>query len=357
VCRKALVALLPIGLTIGVSVLSAASPRQEPPQRIQDVRLVRGPGAPVLRIVSADRDAPLARRLGELAAAFDPRVFPRDSIRAGAATPDTIRLLIAPDEETFRLESGGRFPDWGLAVAFPQDARIVMRPPRLAGGDVQDPGLVLTHELVHVYLGLYLGSRESAAPRWFHEGLASLLAGEWGWGERVDLAVALLARHPIPLEALERGFPAGREAAGLAYLESLTAVAAMRELSGEEGLAVFLRNLRALGDVDAAFRRTYGLTYGEFTERWQSALAARYGWAAAAASSWTWWTPAAVLAALLVVWRRYKYRTGLAEMRRREELQASVPDETSEPWVESSGDEWREDDADDGPPWDPRARP
>ncbi len=347
-------ALLAVG---GPPASPARSSQEAPAPRVQEVRLPLGPGAPVLRIASAERDAELARRLGAVAAAFDPRVFPRDGDGGAPSTPDTIRLLIAPDEGTFRLESGGRFPDWGLAVAFPRAARIVMRPPRLVGGDVQDPGQVLVHELVHVYLGLYLGPREPAAPRWFHEGLASLLAGEWGWSERLDLAVALLARHPLPLERLEEGFPGGPEAAGLAYLESLTAVAGLRDLSGEEGLSVLLSNLRRLGDFDAALRRTYGLTYGEFSQRWQESLAARYGWAAAAASSWTWWTPAAVGLVLLVIWRRWRYRASLAEMRRREALQGEAPAEPPEDWIDSSGEAGKDAEDADGPPWDPRRGP
>jgi len=274
----------------------------------------------VLAVQHAPRDSAFARRLGEIAAAFDPRVFP-DELRAGV--PDTVRLLVADDEETFRHATGGRQPDWGLAVALPREGAIVMRPPRLAGGGTQDPGQVLVHELVHVYLGLYLGPREPAAPRWFHEGLASLLAGEWGWSERVDLAVALLAGRPIPLERLEEGFPAGRETASLAYLESLTAAASLRDLSGEEGLRVLLSNLRRLGDFDAAMRRTYGLTYGEFEQRWATTLASRYGWAAAAASSWTWWMPAALLLIAVVVWRRLAYRARLREMERREKLEVA----------------------------------
>jgi hypothetical protein len=307
-------------------------------------------------IQSSQRDSEFARRLGEVAASFDPRVF-RDATRSAPSAPDTIRLLIAPDEETFRRASGGRFPDWGLAVAFPRQASIVMRPPRLVGGDVQDPGQVLVHELVHVYLGLYLGPHEPAAPRWLHEGLASLLAGEWGWSERLDLALAFLARRPIPLDRLEEGFPGPRQAADLAYLESLTAVASLRDLSGEEGLSVLLSNLRRLGDFDAAMRRTYGLTYGEFEERWSRSLAARYGWAAAAASSWTWWTPAAVALILLVVWRRIRYRAGLAEMRRREALPGDDTADEPEGWVDATGEEWKDGEEADGPPWDPRRGP
>lgn len=304
-------------IAFGLAACAApASGRAQVAFVVRSVRLTHAPSAPVLSIQAAPRDSALARRLAEAAAAFDPRVFPH--VPAGT---DTVRIFLAPDQQSFRRASGGLPPDWGLAVAFPREAAIVMRPPRLVGSDVQDPAQVLAHELVHVYLGLYLGPREPAAPRWFHEGLASLLAGEWGWTERFDLALALAARRPIPLERLEDGFPAGREAAGLAYLESLTAVASLRALSGEEGLTVLLANLRRSGDFDAAMRRTYGLTYGEFTERWATTVASRYGWAAAAASSWTWWTPAAVLLVLLVIWRRLVYRARLEELRRRERLE------------------------------------
>ena len=186
------------------------------------VALPFGPGAPVLDIGHARADAELARRLARVASTFDPRVFASDRNPSGfdpavptmdpsasgfdsevvaidptaaggrVAGPDTIRLLLAPDEATFRRSSGGRFPDWGLAVAFPRRSCIVLRSPRLVRGDVQDPGRVLAHELVHVYLALFLGSAGDAAPRWFHEGLASLLAGEWGWSERFELTVALV---------------------------------------------------------------------------------------------------------------------------------------------------------------------
>lgn len=321
-----------------------------------------GPSRPVLKISHAERDREVARRLARIAARFEPGIFTEPEVRRSSASaraaPDTIRLLIAPDEAAFRRASGGRFPDWGLAVAFPASASIVMRPPRLVSGDVQDPGHVLVHELVHVYLALFLGPADSAAPRWFHEGLASLLAGEWGFSERLDLALALIGGRVIGLDRLERGFPTGAAGAALAYLESMTAVAHLRELSGEAGLRVLLRNLRQLHDFDAALRRTYGLTYGEFQDRWQSSLAGRYGWASAAASTWTTWTPAAILLVFLVLLRRAKYRSRLRELEKEERLrpEKEVPEWASPgsngEWSESGG-EWG-DDEDAGPAWDPR---
>ena len=75
--RTALLALLPIGLTVGGSPPSLRPFAQTAAPRIQEVRLLHGPRAPVLRIASAERDALLARRLGEMATAFDPtQMFP-----------------------------------------------------------------------------------------------------------------------------------------------------------------------------------------------------------------------------------------------------------------------------------------
>ena len=147
----------------------------------------------------------------EAARNFDPRVFPEaragvtpdaSGEQAAALRADTITLLLAADEPSFRRATGGRVPDWGLAVAFPVTSDIVMRSPRLVSGQSAFAPQVLAHELAHVYLGLYLGTSLRAAPRWFQEGLASLAAGEWGLSERVDLALALLTGRPLGLERL-----------------------------------------------------------------------------------------------------------------------------------------------------------
>ncbi|MBA2566161.1 MAG: hypothetical protein H0V09_12205 [Gemmatimonadetes bacterium] len=278
------------------------------------MRLPHAPGAPFLEVRHAARDERLARRLAAVARGFDPRIF--ESLPTGGA--DTLRLLLAADEGSFRRASGGRFPDWGLAVAFPASREIVMRSPRIVSGDTQDPGRVLVHELVHVYLALALGPAEHAAPRWLHEGLASLLAGEWGWSERVDMAVVLLSGRLLPLERLERSFPVDTKPAELAYLESLTAAAYLRDVWGERGLTLLLRNLRRHARFDTAVRATYGITYAEFEERWRQSIGRRFGWAAAAASSWTLWAPAAVLLALLAVMRRTRYRARLRALQRAE---------------------------------------
>ena len=294
------------------------------------MRLEHGPGRPVLLLRHAARDSALARELAHAAAAFDPGIFVEPSgagdasagaIRAvpGGGAPDTVRLLLAPDEPAFRAAVGRRLPDWGLAVAFPGSRTIVMRPPRLVPRGGSEPARVLAHELVHVYLGLFLGDAEPAAPRWLHEGLASLVTGEWGWTERFDLALALAAGRPAGLERLDHGFPVPAGAAGLAYLESLSAASHLRGLSGEEGLRVLLRNLRVTGDFDAALRRTYGLTYAELDARWREGLRRRYGWAALAASSWTWWTPAALALVLAALLRRARHHARLARMRAEDE--------------------------------------
>ncbi|MFN2432479.1 MAG: peptidase MA family metallohydrolase [Gemmatimonadota bacterium] len=292
------------------------------------VRLAFGPGEPILLVAYAPRDRAVADRLAEVAAGFDPRLFAGTPAKRPPAAPDTVRLFLVPDEAAFRRASGGRLPDWGLALAFPASAAIVMRPPRLVAAPAQDPAQVLVHELAHVYLGLFLAEADSAAPRWLHEGLASLLAGEWGWSERLNLTFALVAGRILPLERLERGFPQRLPAAQLAYLESLSAAAYLRSLSGEEGLRILLRNLRRTGDMDAAMRRTYGITYAEFIERWETTVARRYGWAAAAASSWTTWSLAALAVILLVVVRRTRYRARLAELKRQERL--NPPSEAAE---------------------------
>jgi len=220
----------------------------------------------------------------------------------------------------------GQAPDWGLAIAFPARGFIVMRSPRLVSGSAPDVRQVLFHELMHLYLGRALGDSSRAAPGWFHEGLASLYAGEWGWSERFSLALALVGRQPIGLRELEASFPAAKVAADLAYLESLVAVSHLRSLGGEEGLRLLIGRLRDGESFDRALRETYGMTYGQFEEGWKRFLVTRYGWAMVASSTWTYWTPAAALLFLLYLFRRLRYRERLGKMReaeRRAVLEAS----------------------------------
>src|SRR5688500_6756298 len=81
-------------------------------------------------VVGFPQDAPLVRSLAASAVANDsfPGI-PRPSQR--------VLIAIAPDDARFRDWIGPAAPEWGAAVAFPEERRIVMQG-RGAGSDAGD---------------------------------------------------------------------------------------------------------------------------------------------------------------------------------------------------------------------------
>jgi hypothetical protein len=218
-------------------------------------------------IVAFPSDLPLARSLLAQAVANDS--FP------GLPRPQTRALIaIAPDARRFREWSGAGAPDWGAAIAIPDEHRIVMQGSR-AGSDAGDPRAVLRHELAHLALHEYLGT---LPPRWFDEGYAGYAAGEWSRDEVLDANIGLVL-HGIPasLDSLEDGFHSGASRASGAYALAYRAVSDLAALDPQRGLALFFSYWKESGSMDLAMRRAFGLTKPAFEAEWRSRTMHRYG--------------------------------------------------------------------------------
>jgi len=216
--------------------------------------------------VAYPADAQLARSL--LAAAVRRDTFP------GLPRP-TARVLIAvaPDERRFREWIGPMAPEWGAAVAFPSQQRIVMQG-RSARSDAGAPEAVLRHERAHPALHEYLGD---LPPRWFDEGYASYAAGEWGRDELLATNAALVLRGVPSLAALDSGFVGGSLSAEASYALAYRAVTELAGLDEERGLTLFFRYWKETGSMDQAIRRAFNITQAGFEQRWQSHTRRRYG--------------------------------------------------------------------------------
>jgi hypothetical protein len=182
-------------------------------------------------------------------------------------------ITIAPDARRFREWVGPGAPEWGAAIAIPDEQRIVMQGGN-AGSDAGNPIQVLRHELAHLALHEFLGD---LPPRWFDEGYASYSAGEWGRGEVLETNIALALHGVPPLDSLDVGFTGGAERAGAAYALAYRAVAELAALDSERGLALFLRYWRETGSMDRAMRAAYGITEDAFDQRWRSRTMRSYG--------------------------------------------------------------------------------
>jgi len=306
---------------------------------------VRSAGGRAVTFHFAPRDSGAAAALARTAAAFRPAPIDDADLPA-----DTFDIVVAPSEAAFGELTGGRAPDWGLAVAFPDLSRIVLRSPRLTGQTGADPATVLRHELGHLYLDVAAGGSD-AVPRWFNEGFAALYAEEWRWVSPIRLAWGRLTGSLTPLGRLDEAFP-DAPAPELAYIQSMAAVRGLRQRGGDEGIRILLARVRAGASFDAALRATYGMTLGQFYADWEAELGREYGWAVALTDERGLWVLLAVLVAFGYLLRRRGVRREIDRLRRREDASLGDPVDHSlgvEEWErywEHEDDAWQGEDRD-----------
>jgi hypothetical protein len=260
-----------------------------------------------VRVVHAPRHAPLAREV--LAAARRPFLLPG---LGTAAAPESTVIVLAADPAQWRAATGGRAPEWAGGVAFPDRRLIVLPIFPSAAVRPSETGVVLRHELAHVLLHHHLPDAE--IPRWFQEGFAEIAAGSWDVDSAWQLRWAFLTGAAPRLDSLALRWPRGADDARMAYLISATAVEHMRRRTGDEGFALLLRTWRREGSLEAAVRRTWGMTMGQLEDEWRVAVGRRYGWLLTVANVTVVWFAATLLVLLAWIPRRRRNRAKLAAM-------------------------------------------
>lgn len=137
---------------------------------------------------------------------------------------------------------------------------------------------VVRHELVHELLDQYTAPNGRHVPRWFHEGLAQLLAGDTYLGaSEEDLFWRVHNETLFSFGQLEDGFPADKEWLRVAYGQSHSFVA---WLSRHHDLSVLLRVARYADDRTTFERALYGQTGAtllEHTRHWREYLSGESG--------------------------------------------------------------------------------
>jgi peptidase MA superfamily protein len=186
---------------------------------------------------------------------------------------DRVLLEVAPDKRRFREWVGPGAPEWGAAITFPEQRRVVMQG-RSSGSDAGVPTEVFRHELAHLALHEFMGD---LPPRWFDEGYASYAAREWTRDDALAANVGLALRGTPTFEELDGDFGAGTMTAQTAYALSYRAVVELASLDATSGLAPLLAKWKATGSLDAAMRGTFGLTLADFELRWRERTRRRYG--------------------------------------------------------------------------------
>lgn len=260
----------------------------------------------------------------------------RDSFPGLPRPRAAVTILVAPDARRFREWVGPYAPEWGAAIAFPEEQRIVMQGSS-AGSDAGDPRTVLRHELAHLALHEAMGN---LPPRWFDEGYASYSAGEWGRDELLATNLALFMRRMPGLEQLDDGFHGGSSAAEASYALSHRAIADLAALDPERGLSLFFKYWRESRRLDAAVRAAFGLTLADFEERWQQHTRRRFGGLALFGDITVAAFVTLVLTIPLYVARRRRYRRRLEAMATAEaELERQQRESAIEELLRSVGEQ------------------
>lgn len=226
--------------------------------------------------------------------------------------PSGVALYLAENEDALIALAGTGVPDWGAGVTLPQEGRIVIPAFVSSRGSGWSDARVLRHEWAHV--ALYQHLEGLRIPRWFDEGYAEWASGGWAPAEGWRLRIAL-ALGKADLDSLVVAWPRGAADASLAYLLSASAIEYLVSRSGTRGLEVLLRRWAEGGDMDDAFRQTYGVTFSQFEEGWTKYVRKRYGWLYVLSHSILFWLVGGLALLGLVRIRRGRDREGLAKLR------------------------------------------
>jgi len=261
-------------------------------------RLSRGD----ITVVFRPEDARPAGRVLEIAVSRGSSV----AQRAGLAELGHVTIYVASTGDEFRALTYGGVPDWGAGCAFPDRGIIVLRNPVTAPNPLHMEDVV-AHEIAHIAAGRILSGVH--VPRWFHEGIAMTLAGEWRLPRSSALAGAGPGGVVIPLAELGVAFPAGADDAMLAYSESFYAVRFLMEQAGQATPAEILSGVAAAGSFESGLMALAGRSLADFERDAVASFEKRFGWGVFLTR---WNVLFAVLALLLLVgggarlvrWRR-----------------------------------------------------
>jgi len=227
--------------------------------------------------------------------------------------PTGVDVVLAHSSRAFDELTGGSVPEWRAGVAIPSLNMIVV-PTGEGGSAVDDEGLrTLRHEWAHLGLAAYLG--DLRAPRWFDEGYAQWASAGFDAMEAWRLRVLIAVGRAPSMDSLALRWPTDREEARTAYLLAASAVTYLLQNGGEQGLRTFLDRWREQRSFGMAFRRTFGLTPGQFEEDWRAHVKRRYGWLFVVSHSAVFWLVLALVLLVMFRARRSRNRERLARLR------------------------------------------
>jgi hypothetical protein len=164
-------------------------------------------------------------------------------------------------------------PEWGGGGAIGADRIIVL----VDNQPLIHNDLIRTtvHEIAHIVLNRL--TPESSLPRWFHEGVAMIMAGDINLREHVVLSQAIFTGNCIPFSSIDSLNLFGRFKASLAYSQSRQAVLFLIDAYGRGILAELLEATNRNGDFWQAMQEVLRLSPEEFESLAMRHISRTYG--------------------------------------------------------------------------------
>jgi len=185
----------------------------------------------------------------------------------GWAPTDKIPVFLYTDREEFRQATGVKRKELVVGVATSADDVIRID----AGGVFDSPDNIVGHELVHIFLYRFLGSRIDELPLYIHEGLAQEAGNAPAGLAMTAVLGAWKDRGLIPLSDLRTSFPRD-DTAHLAYDQGQTVVQFLLERGGWPRIRALLNLLRSGVAFDAALRQTYSIDSKGLENDWRASV-------------------------------------------------------------------------------------
>lgn len=261
-------------------------------------------------------------RVAALIETFDER-WAEVSAAFGVVIDDDLVIRVARNPREMRAMApvGYPPPDYATGVAYSRWGVILLSMSAPQTWDPPDLEVVLVHELSHI--ALYRAVRGNEVPRWFNEGVAIQQSEVQLLPRMETLLKAAAQRSMLRLGELDKYFPERPYEVNVAYAQSADVVGFLRRNHNDERR--FHRMIQSLRDgetFDTALGTAYGWTRVGLERQWRDSLRTRYRILPALMAGSTIWVAAAILVLFAYRRRRRYHHLKLAQMGRREELDA-----------------------------------
>ncbi|MGB7539376.1 MAG: peptidase MA family metallohydrolase [Anaerolineales bacterium] len=186
--------------------------------------------------------------------------------------PERITVVQYPKMADFHAALDGRIRGWEGAVSSPGAETVILAAAPGAEGRAT-LAVLLPHEIAHVLLGTRWGAGYALIPQWLREGIAAGYEMEPRPEQEIHLREAAAERSVIPIRTLCRVFPAEENPAMLAYAESKSFVAFLKQKYGLAAIRSALAAYAGGAECDHGLEAVTGRKFSDLESAWLGTFA------------------------------------------------------------------------------------